>query len=108
MEYRRKVNPGHSLRMTRGIKGTRQKVIVTHNCSEIDQNQLPLVRFLNLRSDDVIVPGTANMSSNIELSSVVDPKRVLVSKIGRVIVKMLAVKFKENEMLSVDDFDIFA
>ena len=40
------------------MKGTRQKVIVTHNPSEIDQNQLLLVRFPNLGSDFVIVPGT--------------------------------------------------
>ena len=51
------------------MKGTRQKVIVTHNPSEIDQNQLLLVRFPNLGSDDVIVPGMANLSFNIELSS---------------------------------------
>ena len=56
-EYGTKLNPEHSLRMAHGIKGTRQKVIVTHNPSEIDQNQLLLVRFPNLGSDDVIIPG---------------------------------------------------
>ena len=50
----------------------------------------------------------ANLSSNIELSSTADPKRTLVSKIGRVIIKKLAVKFEGNEILSIDDFDIFA
>ena len=62
MEYSNKLNPERSLRMVHRIKGTRQKIIVTHNPSEIDQNQLPLVRFPNLGSDDVIVPGTANLS----------------------------------------------
>ena len=38
MEYGKKLNPGHSLRMTKGIKGVRQEVIVMHNPSEIDQN----------------------------------------------------------------------
>ena len=65
MEYKNKLNPERSLRTPRGIKGTRQKVIVTHNPSEIDQNQLLLVRFPNLVSDDVIVPGMANLSFNI-------------------------------------------
>ena len=69
MEYGKKLNPTHSLRMARGIKGTRQKVIVMHNPSEIDQNQLLLVKFPNLGSDDVIIPGMANLSFNIELSS---------------------------------------
>ena len=94
--------------MTRGINGTRQKVIVMHNPSEIDQHQLLLVRFLNLGSDDSIIPGTANMSFNTELSSMTDTKRALVSNIGRAIIKNLAVKFEGNEILGVDDFNVFA
>ena len=107
MVYGTKLNPERSLRITRGVKGTRQKVIVTHNPSEIDQNQMLEVRFPNLGNDDVIVPGTTNLSFNISLSST-DPNRTLVSNIGRAIVKKLAVKFEGNEILSVDDYDIFA
>ena len=94
MEYGKKLNSGHSLRMTRGIKGTRQKVIVRHNPSEMDPNQLLLVMFPNFDSDDVMIPGTANLSFNIKLSSMDDPKRALASDIGRTIVKNLAVKFE--------------
>ena len=94
--------------MPKGIKGTRQKVIVTHNPSEIDQNQLLEVKFPNLGSDDVIIPGTANLSFNIELTSTADLNRTLVSNIGRVIVKKLAVKFEGNAIMSIDDYDIFA
>ena len=108
MEYRKKLNPEHSLRTARGIKGTRQKVIIMRNPNEIDKNQLLLVRFPNLSSDDVIIPRTVNLSFNIELSSIADPKRALVSNIGRVIVKELAVKFEGNDMLDVNDFDVFA
>ena len=106
MEYGKQLNPERSLRTPKGIKGTRQKVIVTHNPSEIDQAQLLLVRFPNLGSDDVIVPGMTNLSFNIEFT--VDANRTLVSNIGRAIVKKLAVKFEGNEILSIDDFDIFA
>ena len=81
-------------------------IIVTHNPSWISQNQLLLVRFPNLGSDDVIVPGMANLSFNIELSSKADPNRKLVSNIA--IMKKLAVKFEGNEILRVDDFNIFA
>ena len=42
-------------------------------------------------SDDVIIPGMANLSFNIELSSTVDANRTLVSNIGRAIIKKLAV-----------------
>ena len=107
MEYRKRLNPEHSLRTPKGIKGTRQKVIVTHNTSEIDQSQLLEVKFPNLCSDDVIILGTANLSFNIELSSTADANRTLVSNIGRAIVKKLAIKFEGNEIMSVDDYDIF-
>ena len=73
--------------MPKGIKGTRQKVIVTHNSSETDQAQELLVRLPNLGSDDVIIPGTVKLSFNIELSSPIDLNRTLVSNIGRAIVK---------------------
>ena len=108
MEYGKRLNPERSLRTPKGIKGTRQKVIVTHNSSEIDQAQLPEVKFPNLGSDDVIIPGRANLSFNIQLSSTADPKRMPVSNIGRAIIKKLAVKFEGNEIMSIDDYDIFA
>ena len=108
MEYGKRLNPECSLRIPKGIKGTRQKVIVTHNPSEIDQAQELPVRFSNLGNDDVIIPGMANLSFNIELTSAVDANRTLVSNIGRAIMKKLAVKFEGNEIMSVDDFDVFA
>ena len=48
------------------------------------------------------------LSINIELTFTADAKRTLVSNIGRAIIKKLAVKFEGNEILSIDDFDIFA
>ena len=108
MEYGTKLNPEHSLQTSHGIKRTRQKVIVTDNPSEIDQNQLLDVKFPNLGSNDVIVPRTVKLSFNIELFATADPKRTLVSNIGRAIVKKLAVKFDGKEILSEDNFDIFA
>ena len=50
----------------------------------------------------------ANLSFNTELSSTVDANRTLVSNIGRAIMKKLAVKFEGNEVMSVDDYDLFA
>ena len=108
MEYGKRLNPEHSIRAPKGIKGTRQKVIVTHNSSEIDQAQELLVRFPNLGSNDIIIPGTVNLSFNIELSSTADANRTLVSSIGRAIIKKLAVKFEGNEIMSIDNFDVFA
>ena len=90
-------------------KRNQTKVIVTHNPSEIDQNQLLLVKFPNLGSDDVIIPGTVNLSFNMELFLAAEPKRTFVSNVGRAIIKKLVVKFEGNEILFIDDdFDIFA
>ena len=88
MEYGKRLNPERSLRTPKGIKGTRQKVTVTHKPNKIDQAQVLLVRIPNLGSDDVIIPGTANLSFNIELTSIVDQNRTLVSNIGRAIIKI--------------------
>ena len=49
-----------------------------------------------------------NLSFNIELTSAIDANRTYVSNIGRAIIKKLAVKFEGNEIMSVDDFDVFA
>ena len=100
MEYGKRLYPEHSLRTPKGIKRTRQKVIVTHNPSEIDQAQELLVRFPNLGSDDVIIPGTVKLSFNVELTSAIDVNRTLVSNIGRAIIKKLAVKFEGNKIMS--------
>ena len=107
MEYGKRLNPECSLRTPKGIKGSRQTVIVTHDPSEIDQAQELLVRFPNLGSDDIIIPGTTNLSFNIELTSTIDANRTLVSHIGRSIMKKLTVKFEGNEIMSVDNFDLF-
>ena len=107
MEYGKQLNPENSLRTPKGIKRTRQKIIVTHNPSEIDQAQELLVRFPDLGSDDIIIQGMTNLSFNIELTSAIDANRTLVSNIGRAIIKKLAVKFEGNEIMSVDNFDVF-
>ena len=83
-------------------------MIVTRDPSVIDQNQDLLVRFPNLRNDDVIISGTTNLSFSIELTSTTDPNRTLVSNIGRAIIKELSVKFEGNEISSIDNYDVFA
>ena len=108
MEYRKQLNPEHSLRTPNGIEGIIQNVIVTHNPSVIDHNQVLVVRFSNLGNDDVIIPGVVNLSFYIELTSTADPNRTLVSNIGRAIIKGLAIKFEGNEILSIDNYDVFA
>ena len=48
-KYEKQLNPQRSLLTVKAIKLTRQKLIVTHNPSEIDQAQKLLVGFPDFR-----------------------------------------------------------
>ena len=61
----KKLNPTRFLRISHWIKGKRQKIFSTHNPSEIDQNHTLTLKFPDLGSNDIIVPGTVNLSFNI-------------------------------------------
>lgn len=100
-----KLQPNRSLRGAFGIKGNRQKIVVTNNPPTIDQNQLLTVRFPNLDANDIIVPGTTKLTFDITLNSKEDVNRTLINNIGRAIVKKKVVKIEGNEILSIDDSD---
>ena len=104
--YGSKLDPYRKLREPLGVKGIRQSVVVTNNPSTIDQNQQLLVRFPNLGSNDVIVPRTARLAFTIELTSK-DPNATVYQNLGRAIVKKTTIKISGNEVMSIDDSDIF-
>ncbi len=104
--YGRKLNPYRRLREPLGIKGIRQTVVVTNNPSTIGQNQQLLVRFPNLGGNDVIVPGTARLAFKFQLDST-DANRTVVNNLGRAVVKKMTIKISGNEVMSVDDSDVF-
>ena len=101
-----KLNPYRRLRDPLGVKAKRQTVVVTNNPATVDQNQQLLVRFPNLGVDDVILPGTAMLAFTISLSST-DANRTLVQNIGRAICKRVTIRFSGNEVMSIDDSDVY-
>ena len=103
-KFGRKLYPYRSLREPLGVKGVRQSVVITNNPSSIDQNQQLLVRFPNLGKDDVIVPGTARLAFAFNSE---DANRTMVQNLGRAIVKKLTIKISGNEVMSIDDSDVF-
>ena len=105
-KFGRKLNPCRSLREPLGVKEVRQSVVITNNPSSIDQNQQLLVRYPNLGKDDVIVPGTARLAFTITLASE-DANRTVVQNLGRAIVKKLTIKISGNEVMFIDDSDVF-
>ena len=104
--YGRKLNPYRRLREPLGVKGIRQTVVITNNPSTIDQNQQLLVRFPNLGASDVIVPGTTRLAFQIRLDST-DANRLVVNNLGRAIVKKTTIRISGNEVMSIDDSDVF-
>jgi len=105
--YGEKLNPFRKHREPLGHKAIRQTVITTNNPSTIDENQLLTVRFPNLGPEDLIVPGSARLAFKIDLESTDDPNRTIVNNLGRAIVKKICIKLEGQEILSIDDSDIF-
>ena len=105
-KFGRKLNPYRCLREPLGVKGVRQSVLITNNPSLIDQNQQLLVRFPNPGAHDVIVPGTARLAFKIALDSE-DANRTVVQNLGRAIVKKTVIKISGNEVMSVDNSDVY-
>ena len=104
--YGNKLNPYRKIREPRGVRGIRQSVVITNNPSTIDQNQQLLVRFPNLSSNDVIVPRTVRLAFEIELTSK-DVNATIFPNIGRAIIKKSTIRISGNEVMSIDDSDIY-
>ena len=104
--YGRTLNPFRQHRRPFGAKATRQSVTVTNNPSSIAPNQMLIARFPNLGDNDLIVPGTARLAFTIALTST-DVNRTLVQNIGRAVVKKITIKVSGNEVLSIDDSDVY-
>ena len=104
--YGNKLNPYRKLRESHGTKGIRQSVVITNNPSTIDQNQQLLVRFPNLSDSDVIVPRSAHLAFTIELQGK-DPNATVYQNLGRAIIKKTTIRKSGNEVMSIDDSDIY-
>ena len=104
--YGNKLDPYRKMREPRGIKGIRQSVVITNNPSTIDQNQQLLVRFPNLSDNDVIVPRSARLAFTIELTTK-DANATVFQNLGRAIIKKTTIRISGNEVMSIDDSDIY-
>ena len=105
--YGNKLNPFRRTREPRGIRGIRQSVVITNNPSTTDQNHQLRIRFPNLSSHDLIVPGTTKVAFEIEINSATDTNASVYQNLGRSIVKKTIIRISGNEVLCIDDSDIF-
>ena len=105
MEVGNKLNPERSYRQGFALKSIRQH-IKTNNPSMIGPDELLTVRFPDLKENQVIVPGTTKLTFNISLSGT-DTNKTLVKAFDRNVIRKLVVKLESNEIISIDDCDIF-
>ena len=106
MEVGDKLNPQRSYRKGFALKGLRQHIIKTNNPSTIRPDKLLTVRFPDLKENQLIIPGTTKLTFNISLAGT-DANRTLVKNLGKNIIRKLVVKLEGNEIISIDDYDIF-
>ena len=105
--YGNRLNPYRRVREPRGVRGIRQSIVITNNPSTIDENQQLLIRFPNLGGNDVIVPGTVRLAFEIDINSTTDKNATIYQNLGRSVIKKTTIKISGNEVLSIDDSDIF-
>ena len=101
-----KLNPQRSFRKGFALKGIRQHIIKTNKPSTIDYVELLTVCFPDLKENQVIIPRTTKLTFNISLSGT-DKNTTLVNNLGRSIIRKLVLKLEGNEIISIDDCDIF-
>ena len=77
-----------------------------NNPSMIGPDELLTVRFPDLKENQVIVPGTTKLTL-IFLYLGTDANRTLVKNLGRNITRKLVVKLEANDVITIDDCDIF-
>ena len=105
MEVGDKLNPQRSYRKGFALKGLCQHIIKTNNPSTIGPGELLTVRFPDLKENQVIIPSTTKLTFNISLVGT-DVNRTLVGNLGRNIIRKLLVKLEDNEIISIDDYDV--
>ena len=106
MEVGDKLNPQTSFRKGFALKGIRQLIIKTNNPSTIGPDELLTIRFPDLKENQVIIPGTTKLTFNISLSGT-DVNGTLVKNSGRNIIRKFVVKLEGNEIISIDDCNVF-
>ena len=105
MEVGDKLNLQRSNRKGFALKGLCQHIIKTNNPSTIGPDELLTVRFLDLKENQLIIPGTTKLTFDISLVGT-DVNRTLVGNLGRNVVRKLVAKLEGNDIISIDDYDI--
>ena len=72
----------------------------------IGPDELMTVHFPGLKENQMIIPATTKLTFNISLSGI-DVNKTLAKNLDRNIIRKLVLKLEGNEIISIDDCDIF-
>ena len=101
----RYINPTKNSRISNAIKAERCHHIITHNPSNINPNETLYVRIPRLTQDTFYVPNSIYLSADITLSG--SDKNIVVSNIGRYLIKKLSIKIGAETVFILDDYNLF-
>ena len=104
--YGSNLNPYRKVREPHGVKGIRQSVLITNNPSTIYQNEQLLVIFPNLINNGVIIPRSVRLAFEIDITSK-DANATVYQNLGRAIVMKTTIRISGNQVMSIDDSDIY-
>ena len=76
-----------------------------NNPSTIRPDELLTVHFPDLKENQLIIPSTTKLTFNISLAGT-DVNRTLIGNLGRNIIRKLVLKLEDNEIISIDDYDV--
>ena len=100
------LNTSRSNRIPRGLKAERHHHIITNNPSSANPKETLYIRIPKLVENTFYVPGTVYLSADVDLSG--DAKNSVVNNLGRNLVSKLVVKWGTENILHVDNYDIYA
>ena len=85
--YGEDIDPNRSSRIIRAQHFKRQHVVNTITPNSVKPGTTLIVEMPNLGKNDMIVPGSAFLSFNMDISGTKDVKRSVVPNLGRKIIK---------------------
>ena len=105
--YGMKLTPARRTRKAMGLKAERSTQQMTIDPATATAWAQVNIKFPQLQTHDVIVPGTTRLAFNIDINST-DVNRTLVNNIGRAIVQKIEVKIGNDTVTILDSSDVFS
>ena len=100
------LNPDQNTKQFYGVKGEKQRVILSHTPSTIGANEDLYVTIPNPGADCVIFPGSLKLLFQLELESS-DPERGIVQNIGKSLIEDLKIEVGGKPVQKIEDADIW-